>query len=176
VPGATAEPATTPEREASDSSEPRPTRERQPRDPKVDAESLVVLISQLDMQQGWIDEELIRKRAQGLGFEARTVFYDDASDLESMLKLDRDADLRRVGLALVDAGEMRRLAEKNRLRPIGDLAESGDVETELREHLPLARDGARVTSLGDDVYGLPRSVDTPLMVYRRSKVQEAVQV
>src|SRR5439155_26648200 len=113
-----------------------------------------------------------RPLAKQQGTEVSVVFYDDPSDLESMLKLDRDADLRRVGLALVDQTQLRRLAERRRLRPFGEFVDPAQAEADLRPALPLARDAARV---GDDLLGLPHTVEVPIMVYRRSMVEQAVR-
>jgi len=131
---------------------------------------LVVLISLLDLQQGWVDDNLIRPVARAAGVPTQVVFYDDPSDLHSMLKLDRDANINRIGLILVDEAELHEL--DGRIKPLTELAPPDQVEAELRQHLPIARDGARV---GKDVAGMPRSVEAPVMVYRRSKVQDAVQ-
>jgi serine/threonine protein kinase len=134
---------------------------------------LRVAIRMYPAQQHWFEEHVFEPFGRAHDCKVKVVEFNATEELANILA-DGEADV-----AKVDIEHAPVLVELGRLQRIVPLAERVDAKAfaELRKALrPEAlRIGTFHMTLGDDLYLLPRKLETPLLLYRRSAIAQAVR-
>jgi spermidine/putrescine-binding protein len=133
-----------------------------------------LLVRMMTEQEDWLRTNVLTPFAQENDFEISIRRYNSVQDVERALGEDPSISLVKVELAM-----LRPLVDAELLMPIDTYLKDHDRQDEL-DHLlasfrPLAIEMAMVP---DDVtlhlYGIPRKLETSVLLYRESKVADAV--
>jgi len=129
----------------------------------------VLVIRMMGIQDAWFREHLIRPFEKMHGANVTVASFDGFWDLEVMLKLDRQRNAPSIGLVKTPLEMTRPL--KDFMSPFDDILNKDDLESLKAVYDPSALEKGRIEG---KLYYLPRKLETRMMVYVKSKVNEAV--
>jgi maltose-binding protein MalE len=131
--------------------------------------SFVLLTRMMAMQDRWFRQRIIASFEKGFDARVTVVSFDKFWDLEVMLKLERDSGRHAVGLVKVPLEMTRPL--QGFMVPYDDLMSKDELQALRSEYDSKA---VELGSIGGKLYYLPRKLETRMMTYLKSKVNEAV--
>jgi len=123
-----------------------------------------LLIKMLPEQEKWFKENVLRPFEKSQNVTIEVNHFVDYDDLERQMSSDSFLDVIKVPMDRAES-----IREKELIRPLSDIADPATLTQFRRDFIlpPLAvAEGA--------LYYLPRKLETRIMVYRVSKVAEAV--
>ncbi len=135
----------------------------------TEPQNLVLLIRMMDMQDRWFRQNIIAPFEKKYGVEVTVVSFDKFWDLEVMLRLERDSQRHAIGLVKVPL-EMTRPLE-TLMVPYDDLMDQEALQTLKAEYDPKA---VEVGTIHGKLFYVPRKLETRMMIYLKSKADEAV--
>jgi maltose-binding protein MalE len=127
--------------------------------------SLSLLIKMIPEQETWFVKNIIRPFEKKYVVTVDVRHFLDYDDLEEKLKADASVDVIKVPMERAET-----FRERGYVTPISAIADTPTLEGIVRDFVlpPLA-------TANEALYYIPRKLETRIMVYRVSKVQEAVQ-
>jgi len=138
--------------------------------------SMTLLIRMIDSQDLWFREE-INKFAEEHNVALNIISYDKISDVESTLRLEKGAGVKRIGLVKTHKSMVVPLAASGLVLPLSDIVPEQQLEQDLSEYLGRALEIGKYTAPGEtegNYYYLPRKLETNTLLFLKSKVREAV--
>ncbi len=135
---------------------------------------LHVMLRMMTEQEDWIRKEALIPFGEAHGFEVPISRYRSVQDVEDDLRADPT-----VSLVKVEESMLRPLVESDLIVPIDvylkDRGRDAELEALLASFQPLALDLAMVPDhVALRLYGLPRKLETSILLYRKSRVAEVV--
>ncbi len=139
-------------------------------------ERMTLLIRMIDSQDLWFREEMKRFEEEH-GVELNIVSYDKISAVESILLLEKNAGIKRIGLVKTQKRMVVPLASSGLIMPLSEIVSKEQLEQDLSEYLGIALEIGKYTAPGEtegSYHYLPRKLETNTLLFLRSKVREAV--
>jgi ABC-type glycerol-3-phosphate transport system substrate-binding protein len=130
---------------------------------------MTVLIRMMDIQDLWFREK-IREFEKENNVRINVVTFDQVEDVRQMIDLERKSGEKRIGLVKTALEMVYPLAEGDYLIPLDEIVEPLQLEKELGEYLPEA---VRVGTIDGRTYYIPRKLETYLLFFLKSKVEDA---
>ena len=131
---------------------------------------LVLLVRMMDMQNRWFQKNIIAPFEKNHGVHVVMAPFDRFWDLEVILGLERDSKTHATGLVKVPLEMTRSL--KDYMVPYNDLMSQEELEALKAQYDPKA---LAVGTINQKLYYLPRKLETRMMIYLKSKADEAVR-
>ncbi|MDY6954650.1 MAG: hypothetical protein SWE60_24365, partial [Thermodesulfobacteriota bacterium] len=130
----------------------------------------VLLVRMMDMQSRWFQKKIIAPFEKKHDVTVTMVPFDKFWDLEVILGLERDSRSRGTGLVKVPLEMTRPL--KDFMVPYDDLVGQKALEGLKSQYDPKA---LTVGTINNKLYYIPRKLETRMMIYLKSKAEEAVK-
>jgi len=129
------------------------------------AAPLSLLIKMIPEQETWFVKNIVKPFEKKYGVEVDVRHFLDYDDLEDKLKADPSIDVIKVPMERAET-----FRERGYVAPVSAIADTPTLSAIVRDFVlpPLATGN-------EALYYVPRKLETRIMVYRVSKVQEAVQ-
>ncbi len=140
--------------------------------PKGGKKELTVLLRMMPAQQRHFREKIIQKFEKQNDCKINIATFNNQWDIERMLKLESGKKNPEISLIKTPFEMTRVLAGNGYMMPLRQVVDSAQAAQDLAEYHPLA---AGLGVIDDEVYYLPRKLETRIMFYRKSKVAEAVE-
>jgi len=138
---------------------------------KKPRQEFTVLIRMMPAQQRFFEQEMVAKFNKENNCKISLAVFTNQLDIERFLKLDAGKKQPEIGLVKTPFEVTRVLVYKGYMQPLTQVEDSATVMQDLAEYHQLA------TALGyvDGVpYYVPRKLETRVLFYRKSMVQDAV--
>ena len=132
--------------------------------------NFILVIRMMGMQDKWFRENIIPQFEKKYNVKVTVVSFDKFWDLEVMLKLERDSGRHSIGLVKTPLEMTRPL--KDFMLPYDDLMTKEELDQLKSQYDPMA---VKLGTINGKVYYIPRKLETRMMVYLKSKVDEAVK-
>ena len=136
----------------------------------VEKSEITVLIRMMDIQDLWFREKM-RQFEKENNVKINVVTFDQVEDVRQMMDLERKSKRKRIGLVKTALEMVYPLAKENYLIPLEEIVELLQLEKDLDEYLSEA---VKVGTIDGRVYYIPRKLETYLLFYLKSKVQDAL--
>jgi ABC-type glycerol-3-phosphate transport system substrate-binding protein len=132
----------------------------------------------IDNQDRWFRERL-KGFAEEHHVDLKFVSYDRTAELRALLESERDATVKTIGLVKIQKPMLATLVEEGLVMPLAKIVGGRQLVLDLDDYVD--------TALGDvyfegkksggvaEAYYIPRKLEANTLLYRRSKVAEAVQ-
>jgi ABC-type glycerol-3-phosphate transport system substrate-binding protein len=132
---------------------------------------MTVLIRMMDIQDLWFRQKVkeFEKKNQVI---LNIVTFDHIEDVKGMIELEIKTGQKKIGLVKTPKEMVFPLVKENLMIPLQAIVDSVQLTQDLSDYLPLAVEGGRVE--GKDYY-LPRKLETYLLFYLKSKLEDALQ-
>ena len=137
---------------------------------KPEKTEMTVLIRMMDIQDLWFREKMKEFERENQ-VKINVVTFDQVEDVKKMIDLERKSGKSTIGLVKTAMEMVYPLASQNYLIPLEDITDSSKLEKDLKEYLPEA---LKVGTIDDKIYYIPRKLETYLMFFLKSKVQDAL--
>ena len=137
---------------------------------KPEKTEMTVLIRMMDIQDLWFREKMKEFEIENQ-VKINVVTFDQVEDVKEMIDLERKSGKKTIGLVKTAMEMVYSLAHQNYLIPLDDIIDSSQLEKDLNEYLPEA---LKVGTIDNKVYYIPRKLETYLMFFLKSKVQDAL--
>lgn len=131
---------------------------------------MTVLIRMMDIQDLWFREKMKEFEKENQ-VKINVVTFDQVEDVKEMIDLERKSGKVSIGLVKTAMEMVYPLAHQNYLIPLEDIIDSSQLEKDLKEYLPEA---LKVGTIDDKLHYIPRKLETYLMFFLKSKVQDAL--
>ena len=127
--------------------------------------NITLLLKMIPEQETWFTKNIIRPFEKNQGITINIKHFQDYNDLDSMLKADSSIDVIKVPMERAET-----FRDRGYITPISSIADSSTLKTIVNDFIlpPLA-------IADNELYYVPRKLETRIMVYRVSKVQEALK-
>jgi len=137
---------------------------------KPEKTEMTVLIRMMDIQDLWFREKMKEFENENQ-VKINVATFDQVEDVREMIDLERKSGKTTIGLVKTAMEMVYPLAGQNYLIPLEDIIDSSQLERDLKEYLPEA---LKVGTIDNKVYYIPRKLETYLMFFLKSKVQDAL--
>jgi ABC-type glycerol-3-phosphate transport system substrate-binding protein len=137
---------------------------------KTEKIEMTVLIRMMDIQDLWFREKMKEFERENQ-VKINVVTFNQVEDVKEMIELERKSGKKTMGLVKTAMEMVYPLAGQNYLIPLRDVIDSSQLEKDLKEYLPEA---LKVATIDNRVYYIPRKLETYLMFFLKSKVQDAL--
>lgn len=132
---------------------------------------ITILIRMMDMQDQWFRSELIPKAEKALGVKINVATFDKISDIETMVKLERESGKKSIALVKTEQSEIVPMVKLGNIIPLADIIPPDRMEADLSVYTEKALAGGTVDG---KPYYIPRKMETNVFLYLRSQVEDAV--
>ena len=132
--------------------------------------NFTLVIRMMGIQDTWFRENIIPPFEKQHDAGITVVAFDKFWDLEVMLALEKDSGRHTIGLVKTPL-EMTRSLQKFMI-PYDDVMSANDLQTLKAQYDPQA---VKLGTIDGKLYYLPRKLETRMMTYLKSKVDEAVK-
>jgi ABC-type glycerol-3-phosphate transport system substrate-binding protein len=130
-----------------------------------------ILIKMMAPQEKWFRQNVIAPFAQQNNCEIDVRTFANMWEIETILDLESKNSKPSIGVVKVNFEMTRVLVGKKLLQPIDSVVAVDSLEMDKAEYHPLALALGIVDS---KLYYVPRKLETRIMIYLKSKVQDAV--
>jgi serine/threonine protein kinase/ABC-type glycerol-3-phosphate transport system substrate-binding protein len=136
---------------------------------------LGVMLRMMTAQEDWIRNEVLTPYGEAAGWDVAISRYRSVQDVEAALRADPS-----ISLVKVEQTMLRPLAQADLIVPLDVYLKDRGRAAELKEMVAAFEPEALALGMVPDhvelrLYGLPRKLETSVMIYRRSKVKEAAE-
>lgn len=131
---------------------------------------MTVLIRMMDIQDLWFREKMKEFEKQNQ-VKINVVTFDQVEDVREMIDLEIKSGKKTIGLVKTAMEMVYPLANQNYLIPLEDIVDPSQLEKNLKEYLPEALE---VGTIDNKVYYIPRKLETYLLFFLKSKVQDVL--
>jgi len=131
---------------------------------------LTVLIRMMDIQDLWFREKMKQFEKEN-GVKINVVTFDQVEDVKRMIDLEKKSERKKIGLVKTALEMVYPLAKGGYLIPLNQIVDSLQLRNDLSEYLPPA---VQVGTVGGKVYYIPRKLETYLLFYLKSRVEDAL--
>ena len=138
---------------------------------KKEKREMTVLIRMMDIQDLWFRQKMKEFEKENK-VTLHIVTFDHVEDVKGMIDLEKKTGQNRIGLVKTPREMVSPLVKENLMIPLGTIVDSVQLNRDLSDYLPLAVEGGRVEG---KIYYLPRKLETYVLFYLKSKLQEALQ-
>ncbi|MFH1335731.1 MAG: extracellular solute-binding protein [Candidatus Zixiibacteriota bacterium] len=138
---------------------------------KQEKREMTVLIRMMDIQDLWFRQK-VKEFEKENQVTLHIVTFDHVEDVKGMIELEKKTGRKRIGLVKTPKEMVSPLVKENLMIPLGAIVDSVQLTQDLSDYLTLAVEGGRVEG---KVYYLPRKLETYLLFYLKSKLEDALQ-
>ncbi len=138
--------------------------------PQTEMREMTVLIRMMDIQDLWFREK-IKEFGKENGVKINVVTFDQVEDLKQMIGLEVKSGRKNVGLVKTPLEMIYPLVKEKYMIPLQEIVPASELAEDLRQYLPRA---IEVATVDGKVYYLPRKLETHLLFYLKSKVDDAL--
>jgi ABC-type glycerol-3-phosphate transport system substrate-binding protein len=138
---------------------------------KPDRTEMTVLIRMMDVQDLWFREKM-KQFEKEHKVKINVVTFDQVEDVRQMIDLEIRSGENKIGLVKTALEMVYPLAKEGYLIPLDQIVDPSQLKKDLAEYLEMAVDGA---TIDNRIYYLPRKLETYLLFYLKSKVEDAVK-
>ncbi len=135
------------------------------------AKEITILIRMMDMQDQWFRSELIPKAEKALGVKINVATFNKLSDIETMVKLERESGKKSIALVKTEQSEVVPMVKLGNVLALDEIVPADQVAQDAKDYTPKALAGGTVDGR---LYYIPRKMETNVFLYLESKVEEAV--
>jgi len=137
---------------------------------KPEKTEMTVLIRMMDIQDLWFREKMKEFENQNQ-VKINVVTFDQVEDVKEMIDLEKKSGKKTIGLVKTAMEMVYPLASQNYLIPPVEIIGPSHLDEDLKEYLPEALE---IGTIENKVYYIPRKLETYLMFFLKSKVQDAL--
>ena len=137
---------------------------------KPEKTEMTVLIRMMDIQDLWFREKMKEFENQNQ-VKINVVTFDQVEDVKEMIDLEKKSGKKTIGLVKTAMEMVYPLASQNYLIAPEEIVGPSQLDKDLKEYLPEALE---IGTLENKVYYIPRKLETYLMFFLKSKVQDAL--
>ena len=137
---------------------------------RAELPQMTVLIRMMDVQDLWFREKM-RQFERENQVKINVVTFDQVEDLRQMIALEIKNRKKNIGLIKTPLEMVYPLISEEYLIPLEEIVGAGQLERDLAEYLDQAKE---VGTVEGKVYYIPRKLETHLLFYLKSKVQDAL--
>jgi ABC-type glycerol-3-phosphate transport system substrate-binding protein len=138
---------------------------------RKEKKEMTVLIRMMDIQDLWFRQKM-KEFEQQNQVKLNIVTFDQIEDVKGMIELEMKTDQKKIGLVKTAREMVYPLVNKNLMIPLQEIVDSAQLAKDLAEYLPLAVEGGKIEG---KVYYIPRKLETYLLFYLKSKLEDALQ-
>ncbi len=138
--------------------------------PQTEMRQMTVLIRMMDIQDLWFREK-IKEFGKENGVKINVVTFDQVEDLKRMIGLEIKSGRKNVGLVKTPLEMIYPLVKEDYIIPLQEIVPASELGEDLRQYLPRA---IEVATVDGKVCYLPRKLETHLLFYLKSKVDDAL--
>ena len=132
---------------------------------------MTILIRMMPAQEKYFTEVIIPEFEKHYNCKIKVATFGDMWDIESTLKLEKGSRNPTISLVKTPFEMTRVLVGKGYIMPLTDVIDSLQLEQDIAEYHPLA---LGLGNINERPYYLPRKLETRVMFYLKSKVEDAV--
>ncbi|UCB52486.1 MAG: extracellular solute-binding protein [Candidatus Zixiibacteriota bacterium] len=137
---------------------------------RAETPEMTVLIRMMDIQDLWFREKMKEFERQNQ-VKINVVTFDQVEDVRQMVELERRSGQKKIGLVKTAMEMVYPLAKGDHLIPLDEIVDSVQLENDLDEYLPQARE---IGIVDGRAYYVPRKLETYLLFYLKSKAKDAL--
>ena len=137
---------------------------------KPERPEITVLIRMMDIQDLWFREKM-KEFENTNQVKINVATFDQVEDVREMIDLEKKSGKKTIGLVKTAMEMVYPLATENYVIPLQDITNPSQLEKDLKEYLPEALE---VGTVDNKVYYIPRKLETYLLFFLKSKVQDAL--
>lgn len=137
---------------------------------KPEKTEMTVLIRMMDIQDLWFREK-VKEFEKENQVKINVVTFDQVEDVKEMIDLEKKSGKKTIGLVKTAMEMVYPLASQNYLIAPEEIIGPSQLDEDLKEYLPEALE---IGTLENRVYYIPRKLETYLMFFLKSKVQDAL--
>ena len=139
---------------------------------KTGTKGMTVLIREMDTQDKYFRENIIKPFEKEHGVKINVVSFDAYSDIDSMIKLEMSTGKKTIGLFETPSSEASILLGKKMVYPLEEVVNKDQLQKDLSEYVESS---LKVGSVDGKNYFIPRKMELNTMVYLKSKVSDAIK-
>jgi ABC-type glycerol-3-phosphate transport system substrate-binding protein len=132
---------------------------------------ITILIRMMDMQDQWFRNELIPKAEKSLGVKINVATFNKVSDIETMVKIERDSGKKSIALVKTEQSEIVPMVKLGNIKPLSEIVPAEQLDNDLKDYTAVALAGGTVDG---KLYYIPRKMETNVFLYLKSKVEDAL--
>jgi len=139
----------------------------------AEQKEFTLVIRMMDSQDKWFKENIVPQFEEKYNVKLKVISFDTMWDIEKMLKMEKDSGKFTIGLVKTPLEMTRVLTApgKDFLQPYDDIMKVDELINLKKEYDYLA---IKMGTIDGKLYYLPRKLETRVMIYLKSKVEEAV--
>jgi len=137
---------------------------------KPEKPEMTVLIRMMDIQDLWFREKMKEFETENQ-VKINVVTFDQVEDVREMIDLEIKSGKKTIGLVKTAMEMVYPLASEDYVIPLKEIIGPTQLEKDMREYLPEALEAEIVD---DKIYYIPRKLETYLLFFLKSKVQDAL--
>ncbi len=138
---------------------------------KGEKTEMTVLLRMMPAQQRHFNEKIVKKFEKENNCKINIAVFNSQWEINNMLKLESGKKNPEIALVKTPFEMTRVLAGNDYMMPLKEAVDSARVAQDMAEYHPLA---AGLGIIDDDIYYIPRKLETRIMFYRKSMVEAAV--
>lgn len=138
---------------------------------KKEKTEMTVLIRMMDIQDLWFRQKIKEFEKQNQ-VKLNVVTFDQIEDVKGMIELEMKTGQKKIGLVKTAREMVYPLVKENLMIPLDQIVDSPQLTKDLSEYLPLA---LKTGEIEGEIYYIPRKLETYLLFYLESKLQDALQ-
>jgi hypothetical protein len=140
---------------------------------------MTILVRMIDSQDRWFRGAL-EEFQQDYNVTIKVLSFDRMDEVRSWLERERDNGIDKIGLVKVQKQMLATLVDEDLILPLDEIVSEGAVTSAMDDYLRMALECARFerkkgSSTITSVHYIPRKLEANTLLYRKSKVADAVQ-
>ncbi|ERP31583.1 ABC transporter substrate-binding protein [Chitinivibrio alkaliphilus] len=137
--------------------------------PRKEKEEITVLIRMLDAQKRFFENEIVPRFEDRYNVKVNIADFRNAADLRRILELDQNRN--EISLVKAPFEITQQLVEEGYIHRLSDIeTDPAYLEQDMRVYHPLAKE---LGTQKGNYYYIPRKLETRILFYRKSKVEDA---
>lgn len=135
---------------------------------ETQTKEMTIVIRMMDAQDQWFRDK-IKEFESKKGVKITVATFDQFVDLEKMLELEKSKGKSVIGLVKTPKEMVYTLQSKGYIMPIKG---AGATDSDLKDYTKMSLE---IGKIGGKYYYIPRKLETNVMLFLQSKVDDAVQ-
>ena len=131
-----------------------------------------IVIRMMDMQDLWFRDNIVEAFEKEYDVDITVSVFDIMWDVPTMLELDGEKAQPTINLVKTPKEIMLYMQQQDLIQPYADIVAADELAAAKAEYADTALDV--VGYIGDELYFIPRKQETRMMIYLKSKVEDAV--
>lgn len=133
---------------------------------------ITILIRMMDIQDQWFRNTLIPKAEKALGVKINVATFDRESDIEQMVKLEKESGKHTIALVKTSQAEVNPMIQLGLVKPLEEIVGAAVLKKDLAEYVEAA---VEFGTIDGKTYYIPRKLETNTFLYMKTEVANAVK-